>query len=111
VKSIYHFEVGDHHIAIADVMPLVTGGHYVNRINVPQRFRGKGYGSRLLNMILEDADNERTMLVLEPSASGGLSQEDLIEWYQRHGFVFRSKGVLLRYPAVGNQPSNSVVDR
>lgn len=75
--------------AIADVVEMPTGKdrHYViTRINVMDQYRGRGYGSKILNMILEDADNEGATLFLEPVPSGPLDAEALKEWYSRSGF-------------------------
>jgi len=74
--------------AIADIVPLPGSKRYfvITRINVMEKFRGKGYGTRILNMILEDADKEGVILLLEPVPSGGLSDKELIAWYTRHGF-------------------------
>lgn len=77
--------------AIADivVMPVDTTRrqvHVITRINVLPQYRGQGLGTELLSQILADADAEGIRLVLEPSASGGLEQEDLEKWYLRHGF-------------------------
>jgi GNAT superfamily N-acetyltransferase len=46
---------------------------YINRINVPEKLRGRGYGRQLLNEIIADADADRVVLVLDPLATGGLS--------------------------------------
>jgi GNAT superfamily N-acetyltransferase len=59
---------------------------YINRINVPEKLRGRGYGRQLLNEIIADADADRVVLVLDPLATGGLHQDDLERWYLRNGF-------------------------
>lgn len=51
-----------------------------------ERYRGQGFGTKILNMILEDADKEGVILILEPVASGGLTNNELVAWYERHGF-------------------------
>ena len=77
--------------AIADLVrwPNENSKNYiVTRINVMERYRGLGLGSQILKEILDDADKEGVVLFIEPSASGGLSQKELEEWYERHGFTW-----------------------
>lgn len=62
--------------------------YVITRINVMEQYRGQGYGTRILNMILEDADKEGKRLLLEPVPSGGLDQKELEAWYERHGFTW-----------------------
>jgi ribosomal protein S18 acetylase RimI-like enzyme len=87
--------------AIADVSEIGTGLFLINRINVPQEHRGKGYGTQILDQILKDADQERVTLVLEVYASdmrGIMTKDKLIEWYRRHGFhmVNHAQGLMER---------------
>lgn len=91
MRTTYVIPEGPYAAAIADVvkMPIdSTKREYwvVTRINVMEKFRGQGYGTKVLDLILQDADAEGVTLFLEPVASGGLSQEDLTAWYERHGF-------------------------
>src|SRR5215204_1801378 len=80
------------HRAIAD---LCDGGEMgfkdhvriITRVNVPVASRGRGIGTQLLKMILNDADAEGIVLVLEISPSDGLDFDQLEAWYRRHGFV------------------------
>lgn len=79
---------------IADLVPALEmglgpndgKGMIITRINVPQKDRGKRFGTQLLNMILEDADKGSVTLFLEIGSSDGLSTEQLEAWYERHGF-------------------------
>lgn len=78
--------------AIADIvtMPVDENGrdyHVITRINVMEQYRGRGYGTKILEMILEDADKESITLVLEPVPSGPLDAKQLRDWYTRYGFV------------------------
>lgn len=90
--------------SIVDIVPgteMGVTGVVLTRINVPSRYRGKGHGSDILKRVLADADATNTRIFLEPAASGGLDQDSLIEWYQRHGFKWM-KGyvgcILVRHP-------------
>jgi len=89
--------------AIADLSLQPDGAWYINRINVPEEFRGKGYGTRLLKQVLQDADAEGAILLLDPVPSGGLSRRELTDWYLRYGFEIRPRpgdglGLLERVP-------------
>jgi len=83
-------------IAIADLSDLGSEGIYITRINVPENYRGKGYGTALLKMVLEEADKEHIELKLEVLASGGLSKTQLQKWYKRYGFVRTKVGTFIR---------------
>lgn len=71
-------------------------------ILVPESHAGQGYGSRLLEECLEDADREKVTLTLGavPVGSHGLCQEALIQWYKRHGFeeFEGEREILIRTP-------------
>jgi ribosomal protein S18 acetylase RimI-like enzyme len=88
------------HRAIADlVSPGELTRHWtITRINVPEQFRGNGYGSALLDQIIADADAEREVLQLEISPSGGLSFRQLEDWYKRRGFFVTDHGYMKRVP-------------
>jgi GNAT superfamily N-acetyltransferase len=93
MKTTYYIRDPDKGVfaaAIADVVKMPTTGrreyYVITRINVMEQYRGQGYGTKILNMILEDADSEGVVLFLEPVPSGGLSKKELEAWYERHGF-------------------------
>lgn len=73
-------------MAIADLM-ITRTECVLNRINVPKPYRGRGFASTLLRTILADADREGVRLTLGVDSSGGLSVQQLVAWYKRHGFV------------------------
>ena len=74
--------------SIADLNMLDDGRVLISRINVPVRSRGRGLASKMLKEILRDADAMGITLILEPVPSGGLDYEQLVAWYQRHGFMW-----------------------
>jgi GNAT superfamily N-acetyltransferase len=77
--------------AVGDVSEIGTSLYEINRINVPEPFRGKGYGTRILQDIIRDADREGITLTLSVFSSGKqLDNDDLIAWYGRHGFKMLS---------------------
>ena len=84
--------------AIADLLAPgeMSSGWTISRINVPSAHRGKGYGTRLLSMIINDADREHANLWLEVQPSDGLTRKQLTSWYARHGFKDGPYGYLVR---------------
>lgn len=88
--------------AIADlVQPFeLTANWTITRINVPRESRGQGYGTRLLEMILADADAEGLTLQLEVQPSGEMTYAALTDWYMKHGFQQRPRnfGYMIRRP-------------
>lgn len=85
-------------IAILDLSKVRGRVYEVNRINVPERHRGRRYGTALLREACTDADRCCVLLRLVPLESGGLSTTELEAWYTRHGFVQRSNGYFYREP-------------
>jgi GNAT superfamily N-acetyltransferase len=84
--------------SIADLCLLANGWMLITRINVPRKSRGARLGSRILNEILRDADRFGVTLVLEPVPSDGLKIKALSDWYERNGFTWINKGMMLRTP-------------
>ena len=82
--------------SIADLVLLNNYDMLITRINVPIQYRMAGLGSKILREICKDADRQRVNLVVEPVASGGLTQKSLTDWYERHGFVWVENGVMYR---------------
>jgi hypothetical protein len=83
---------------IADLSLLKNGWMLITRINVPMPSRGKGFGRLVLNEVLRDADRFGVTLCLEPMPSGGLTFKPLADWYERAGFRWIDKGMMLRLP-------------
>lgn len=87
--------------AIADTVSTNKPDHVIiTRINVMEKWRGQGYGTKILLQLLKDADEQGITLVLEPIESGGLSQAQLQKWYERHDFVW-SDWHMIRKPKGG----------
>lgn len=81
--------------AIADVSWMDGLGWVLNRINVPGPARGNGYGSKLLKMVTDNADEEGVTLILGPEPSGPLDFDALVAWYQRNGFQWTRSGACM----------------
>ncbi len=88
------------HRGIADLVKPgeLTPNWTITRINIPEQFRGNGYGTALLQRILDDADDDGVILQLEVSPSGPLNYLQLVRWYSRHGFRHRPNGYMRRLP-------------
>lgn len=97
MKSCYVVELSPSRIAVADLSDF-DGAWWINRINVPNGFRGRGVGASLLQQILEEADRTGVILRLNINGYGDLSNHQLQEWYERHGFVETTEGYFERKP-------------
>lgn len=73
--------------AILDLTQVAETTYEINRINVPVKGRGLGYGRHLLQQCLAQADDEDITLRLTINPSGKMNYEALQAWYERHGFV------------------------
>lgn len=82
---------------------------YVNRVNVPMGYRGRGFGSQVLQKMLDYSDEQGLHLILDVVPSGEeMGLRELIEWYERHGFI--RKGPILMYrPPLTEIKINKVV--
>jgi ribosomal protein S18 acetylase RimI-like enzyme len=72
-------------------------GYIITRIEVAPNLRGRGYGTRLLELVCYEADEEQQTLYLEvqPDGSwGSLTYDQLRKWYERYGF--ETFGALMR---------------
>ena len=87
MKSSYSYRCDSSNIAILQHTNYHGNGRIITNIMVPTQFRKKGYGSFLLNEICRDADINKVALWLEVQYKGGLSKNQLIWWFMRHGFV------------------------
>lgn len=106
MKTIYTTRFNIARCAIADVSEIFSEDKYercctLNRINVPPEFRGKGHGSRLLQRVLDDADEEDVIVMLGINPYGEMTYDQLRDWYERHGFVEEDRGsgsIFIRQP-------------
>lgn len=62
--------------------------YMLNRIEVARGTdKGQGWGTKLLEQICRDADQENVALLLGVSPDDDAYFERLVGWYRRHGFV------------------------
>jgi predicted GNAT family N-acyltransferase len=100
MRTCYVIRLPDNHsIAILDLSKVRGRVYEVNRVNVPTRYRGRGYGRQLLKEVCSEADRFDTLLRLVPMESGGLTAAQLEAWYSRHGFRQHENVYFYREPA------------
>lgn len=87
MKQSYSHRIDSISLAILDVVDCEDGVFHITRISVPEKHRGRGFGSKVLRECTEDADRESVTLSLEVLTSGDMTEDDLRAWYARHGFV------------------------
>jgi len=64
----------------------------IDHIEVPEELQGQGYGSKVLTILTQIADDMGVTLVLTSADSVNdedwpMSSADLADWYSRYGFV------------------------
>ena len=84
-------------------IPSAPGVLEVVRVWTDPEHRKQGFATELLKSIIEDADIEGAVLMLNPKPFGCVGLENLAPWYERFGFAtIQTKPVRLmaRMPAV-----------
>lgn len=85
-------------IAIADLTKVRHRTYEINRLNVPEGYRGRGHGRELLKQVMHEADRWGCILRCYSMSSGPLNNEALDAWYIRNGFVRNQDDYLYRQP-------------
>jgi GNAT superfamily N-acetyltransferase len=82
-----------------DLTSLILGSDkimFFSRLNVPENFRGLGYGSKLLKSVIDFCDENNYFLINTANSYGDLEQNELIRFYERGGmFCVHDDGLLL----------------
>lgn len=95
MKTLYYLKLSNPFgLAIIDLVDYYDKGYIITRINVPKAHRGKGIARKLLQEVINDADEAKVDLFLEVNASDGLTRDELYKWYNRRGF--KGTGLLKR---------------
>lgn len=81
-----HDDETDECIARAMVIEY-DDGYFVDSFAVNVSYQGKGYGSQLLMLIIEEYSDVRLYLQAESYGSQRLNDQSLKAWYSRYGFV------------------------
>lgn len=101
MKTCFIIKISRWQSAIADLERHPDNVYEINRINVPEMYRGRRYGSELLGQVVAEADAQRVTLRLYPFPSGNLGRRALCDWYARSGFKRAASGIYwYRPPAV-----------
>lgn len=72
---------------------------HITRLYVAKKVRGIGIATHLMNCVCMEADKVGTTLELGISSygDGGKSNEELVEFYNKFGFILISEQVMVRY--------------
>jgi ribosomal protein S18 acetylase RimI-like enzyme len=105
IQTQFDIKLSSIHMAILDMVPvshieesfntLGLRECLVTRLNVPEKYRQLGWGTKLLNKCIEYADEHKLVLLLEVAPSGGMNSTQLTAWYCKFGFV----GDITGFPA------------
>ena len=80
-------KLDDYSLAIVDIVEDYDNrGFVITRVSVPPTHRGQGWGSMLMERVLDAADRAGVSLILEIVPGGGLSYGQLEAWYRGYGF-------------------------
>lgn len=68
-------------------------------IRTPPDLRRRGLASNKLANVCDRADQRRCTLILTPEPlDDSISTTDLVEWYERFGFVWLDESTMVRHP-------------
>lgn len=65
--------------------------YYFNRLIVDKKLRGQGLSIKLMNQVVEWADKEKIIILLEINPYGDLGYLQLAQFYMRFGFEWEDK--------------------
>lgn len=95
-----HIEDGK--LALAELslihLPGYKNWYYFNRLNVPAPIRGRGIAKKLMNQVVEWADQNQIYIHLDINPYGDLNLEQLTSFYKRYGFQEKDKKFMIRKP-------------
>jgi GNAT superfamily N-acetyltransferase len=87
------------------------GAWLLTGVEVSREERGKGVARGVMQQVLNDADAEGVPIYLSVEPDGtGLGEDDLVDWYERLGFVLvepdiSSSLIMVREPRTSRVPS------
>lgn len=89
----------------SDAMPEDMRGQIREIVSLTSANPRKGHATTLMWTVCHEADQDRTVLILQPKrfADGELDDEKLVRWYSKFGFrTIQQEPVLMaRQPIVG----------
>jgi len=65
--------------------------YYFNRLIVDKKVRGQGLSIKLMNQVIEWADQKKIEIILEINPYGSLDYIHLSQFYERFGFKWEDK--------------------
>lgn len=74
-----------------DLPASLSGVLEVVRVWTDPEHRKEGFATELMKSIIEDADIEGRVLILNPKTFGRVGLEKLVPWYERFGFMMIQK--------------------
>jgi predicted GNAT family N-acyltransferase len=89
------------------------------RIIIKDEFKDQGIGSKIMNDLINYADNNKKIITLTPSSDFGGNKNRLIQFYKRFGFK-PNKGVhksyeymdtMIRWPKMSESTSKSIIKK
>ena len=89
----------------------------LSRIVIKDEFRESGIGSKIMNTLVDYADNNSKIITLTPSSDFGGNKNRLIQFYTRFGFKL-NKGIyksyeymdlMIRYPKMNEWSSTKML--
>lgn len=85
-------------ISIASADRIFDGRWYVSRVMVRENHRGKGVGSKLLNMMIEEIKSrpDKGDIIVTPGGYDGDTKRQF-DFYKKNGFVETDKPEMLIY--------------
>ncbi len=86
------------------------------KIKIKDEFKNKGYGSSIMDDLIDYADRTKKVVVLTPSSDYGGNKNRLVQFYKRFGFKpnkgyhksFEYMDTMIRYPKPQTQELNEV---
>ena len=61
---------------------------YFNRLNVPDKIRRNGYGTCLMEELVNILDNNEIDLICDLNPSGEMNMAQLTSFYKKFGFIY-----------------------
>ncbi len=98
------FIIKDKHIVIGSVSvdTRYAFSWEMESIHVHHNYQGLGFGSILIRAAIGYADNHQKNMELIVASGGRMSNQQLTEWYARHGFELAAIGMRRYFKQKGN---------
>ena len=98
MKYIYSQKIDDSFQAKLELIDISNEMMEIIVLSVPELYRGKGIGDKLLKEVCKDADRSKITLRLFVKSFGKLNQKQLESWYTKNGFNKIGNKYMIRFP-------------